>query len=261
MCIELFELFGVSFLAVMLTMTLLWGLGCYYKNVGIVDIGWAASFFLIAVACLLFGDGNTSKKIFIVTLVMIWSGRLLWHLWQRFDFEVEDPRYTKIMKGFGSENYEFKVYLMFMFQGLLVLVLSTPFILVSGYSESPWEFYEGLGLTVWLIGFYGETVSDMQMARFKRNPDNKGKVCREGWWNYSRHPNYFFEWVVWIGYFLIALPTWGGTFAIISPFIILILLTRISGIPPAERQALESKGDQYREYQKTTSAFVPWFPK
>lgn len=261
MCIELFELFGVSFLAVMLTMTILWGVCCLYKNVSIVDLGWGASFFLVALACLFFGDGNFSKKLFMVTLVMIWSGRLVWHLGKRFDLKVEDPRYQKIMDGFGKENQDFKAYLMFLFQGLLVLILSTPIILVSGYSERPWEFYEGLGFAVWLIGIYGESVSDRQLEKFKRNPKNKGKVCQEGWWKFSRHPNYFFEWVVWIGFFLIALPTWGGSFAIISPLLMLILLTRVSGIPPAERQALESKGEAYREYQKKTSAFVPWFPK
>lgn len=260
MCIELFELYGVSFLSVMLVMTLLWGICCYYKNVGIVDIGWGASFFLIAFACLLFGDGNLFKKIFIVSLVMIWSGRLVWHLWRRLDLQIEDPRYTKIMEGFGKENYEFKAYLMFLFQGFLVLILSTPFILVSGYAKTPWVFYEGLGLAVWLIGFFGEASADRQLEQFKLDPKNKGKVCNVGLWKYSRHPNYFFEWVIWIGFFLIALPTWGGWFAIISPVMMLILLTRVSGIPPAEEQALKSKGDAYREYQKKTSAFIPWFP-
>lgn len=260
MNIELFELFGVSFLAVMFTMTILWGVSCVYKNMSVVDVGWGASFFLVALACLFFGDGDFSKKLFMVALVMIWSGRLMWHIAKRLDLNHDDPRYIEIMEGLGKDNPEFKAYLMFMFQGLLVLILSTPIILVSGYSERPWEFYEGLGFAIWLIGIYGETVSDRQLDVFKQDPKNKGKVCQVGWWKYSRHPNYFFEWVVWIGFFLFALPTWGGWVTIVSPFLMLILLTRVSGIPPAERQALKTKGEAYRDYQKRTSAFVPWFP-
>ncbi len=260
MSIELFELFGVSFLFVMLLMTLLWGVCCMYKNVSIVDIGWALGFFLVGVACFIFGDGNFLKKSLITLLLLLWSGRMAWHLIQRFDLRKEDPRYTDLMGKFGDEIGDFKAYLMFLFQGFLVIILSLPFILISGYSESSWHLYEGVGLILWIIGFVGETFADRQLDLFKKNPENKGKVCREGLWNYSRHPNYFFEWVIWVGFFFLALPTVGGFFAILSPIIMFVLLTRVSGIPPAEAQALKSRGEKYQEYQRTTNAFFPWFP-
>lgn len=259
MCIELFELFGVSFLFVMLLMTCLWGVCCMYHNVGVVDIGWAGSFFLVGIVCFIFGDGDFSKKLLMTLLILLWSGRMGWHLLQRFDLRIEDPRYTVIMEKFGDDLGDFKAFLMFLFQGFLVIILSLPFVLVCGYSEQPWHYYEGIGLILWLIGFYGETVADTQLDSFKKNPENKGKVCQKGLWNYSRHPNYFFEWVIWIGFFFMTLPVTGGFFAILSPAIMLVLLTRVSGIPPAEAQALKSKGEAYKEYQSTTSSFVPWF--
>jgi steroid 5-alpha reductase family enzyme len=260
MTVELFELFGVSFLSVMLVMTLIWGLCCFYKNIGIVDIGWALSFVLVGIVCFIFGDGNLFKRVAITSMVLIWSGRLAWHLWQRFAFDKEDPRYTELMSKFGEDNYDLKAWMMVMFQGLLVVILSLPFIIVCGYAERLWSLYEVLGILIFAIGLYGESLADMQLEAFKKKVSNKGKVCKRGLWKYSRHPNYFFEWVIWVGFFIFAFPTQGGIFALSSPLIMLVLLTRVSGIPLAEKQALKSKGEAYVEYQKTTSAFVPWFP-
>ncbi len=257
MTVEIFELIGLSFLLVTLVMTLLWGVYWHYQNVGIVDIGWALCFFFTGIAGLIFGDGHLSKRIVLASMIAIWGLRLAWYLFKRFEPSHEDPRYTEIKKKFGPEILDFQVYLFFMFQGLLVILLSVPLLIVFGYSELPWHLYEGLGILIWGLGLFGESVADHQLETFKQNPDNKGKVCQAGLWGISRHPNYFFEWVIWIGFFCFAYPT-VGIFASISPLIILILLTRISGIPLAEKQSIKSKGEAYKEYQKTTSAFFPW---
>jgi steroid 5-alpha reductase family enzyme len=98
------------------------------------------------------------------------------------------------------------------------------------------------------------------LEAFHKNPENKNKVLSTGLWRFSRHPNYFFEFLIWVGFFLFALPSYGGIFAILSPIIMLVLLTKVSGIPLTEEQALLDKGDLYRDYQRTTSSFFPWFP-
>jgi steroid 5-alpha reductase family enzyme len=120
---------------------------------------------------------------------------------------------------------------------------------------------EYIGAGIWLIALTGEAIADWQLDQFKKDPANKGKVCNKGLWNYSRHPNYFFEWLIWVGYFVFALASPYGFIAIISPAIILYLLLNVTGIPATEEQSVRSKGDLYKEYQRTTSAFVPWFKK
>ncbi|MEO5959624.1 MAG: DUF1295 domain-containing protein, partial [Opitutaceae bacterium] len=117
------------------------------------------------------------------------------------------------------------------------------------------------GAALWLVAIGGEALADAQLAAFKRAPANKGQVCDTGLWRASRHPNYFFEWLVWVAYFVFALASPWGWFAIVGPASILYLLLRVTGIPMTEEQSVRSKGDAYRRYQQTTSAFIPWWPK
>jgi steroid 5-alpha reductase family enzyme len=113
----------------------------------------------------------------------------------------------------------------------------------------------------WAVGLPGEAVADAQLARCKRDPSRRGRTCREGLWRYSRHPNYFFEWVIWVGFFVVALGSpWGWT-TVIAPALMLHLLLHVTGIPAAEAASLRSRGDEFRHYQQTTSAFVPWPPR
>jgi steroid 5-alpha reductase family enzyme len=122
-------------------------------------------------------------------------------------------------------------------------------------------FSDWLGFSVWLVAILGESLADRQLAAFKADPSNRGKVCSAGLWKFSRHPNYFFEWLVWVALFLFALPApWGWT-TIFAPALMLFFLLRVTGIPYTEQQSLRSRGEAYRSYQRTTSAFVPWFPK
>lgn len=191
MCIEIFEMFGASFILVSTLMTLLWGIGTVKNNAGIVDIGWALSFFVVMWAYFFIGDGFWFKRLLLTAMVTAWSLRLAWHLWKRFDFSVEDPRYTTLKEKFGEKIIDFKMYQMFLFQGFLVIVLSIPFAVVAGYSLSTWHSLEGIALLVWTGGFVGEYFADQQLEDFKANTENKGKVCNVGLWKYSRHPNYF----------------------------------------------------------------------
>lgn len=199
------------------------------------------------------------RKWVLTAMVTLWAGRLAYHLFQRYLVSAPDPRYIEISKKWGPEFTTFKFYLMFLFQGLLVVVLSLPFLIAASDPSEIWTQWQTAGVIVWLIGLAGEAVADQQLAAFKQNPENEGKVCQAGLWCCSRHPNYFFEWVIWIGFFLYAVGSPWGSIGIIAPIFMLILLIKVSGIPLAEAQALRSKGEAYREYQRTTSSFVPWF--
>jgi steroid 5-alpha reductase family enzyme len=149
----------------------------------------------------------------------------------------------------------------FEFQALLDVVLSLPFLLACLDTRAPLGIGEKIGMGIWLAGIFGEALADAQLDAFKKNPANKGTTCRAGLWNYSRHPNYFFEWTIWMGYAVFVIGSPWGWLGLISPALILYFLLGVTGIPATEAQALRSRGEEYLGYQQTTSAFVPWFPK
>lgn len=258
---EAFTMFGASFTLIMLLMIALWVIFLFQRNAGIVDIGWGIAFLLAAWAYFFLGHGDLLKMMVITAMATIWACRLVYHLYQRYDTNHEDPRYTRMRERWGGDSNDVLFLMMFIFQGFLVVLISIPFFIVDFASSSHWTHWELIGIVVWALGIIGESYADAQLAVFNGNPENKGKVCDKGLWKYSRHPNYFFETLVWVGFFLFALPSYGGIFAMISPFIVLLLLLKVSGVPLAEEQSLETKGDLYREYQRTTSSFIPWFPK
>jgi steroid 5-alpha reductase family enzyme len=141
------------------------------------------------------------------------------------------------------------------------VILAIPFFIITANQSAEIATLEYAGLVIWLVAFIGEMLADRQLAAFKKDPANKGKVCDTGLWYYSRHPNYFFEWLSWMGYFIFALASPMGILAIISPAIILYLLTKVTGVPNNEQQNLRSKPVAYKKYQQTTSAFFPWKKK
>ena len=147
----------------------------------------------------------------------------------------------------------------FELQALLVVVFSTPFLFAAFNSTPALSNVEIVGLALAAIGVLGEATADLQMQAFKRDPASRGRVCDVGLWGYSRHPNYFFESVVWWGFFIAALGSPYGWITVVCPLLMLYFLLRVTGIPLTEEYAVRSKGDAYREYQRTTSAFVPWF--
>lgn len=154
-----------------------------------------------------------------------------------------------------------KFFFFFEFQALLCVVLSAPFLLPAVNPAPQFSPLEYAGAALWVIAILGEIVSDGQLSAFKADHRNKGKTCRVGLWNLSRHPNYFFEWLIWMAFALFALPSPYGYLGLVSPALILYFLFKVTGIPATEAQALRSRGDDYRRYQETTSAFVPWFPR
>ena len=178
---------------------------------------------------------------------------------------AEDVRYAQLRAEWGAQVGP-RMYRFFLFQGAVQILLSLPFAWVC-LDPSPRgaPFQLGvtgvMGMALWLVGIAGESVADRQLSRFRACPDNRGKVCNQGLWGWSRHPNYFFEWLVWVGYAVFASGSvWGWT-GWLSPALMLHFLLNVTGIPMTEALSVRSKGDAYRLYQQTTSAFFPRPPR
>ncbi|QTN32832.1 DUF1295 domain-containing protein [Akkermansiaceae bacterium] len=231
------------------------------KNFSPVDAFWAICIGLTSVYFLLSQEQNP-KQVIAAALIGAWSARLGFHLAKRIakHHPEEDSRYVKLREVWtGRENRSF--FWFFMGQAVSVFLLSLPFYLIAADPDPAWTPLHIAGAFVAAIGLIGETIADKQMSAFKATDPDPKSVCRKGLWNYSRHPNYFFESVIWTGFFLFAAGSpWGWT-SIYAPAIITYLLLKVTGIPPTEASAVKRKGEAYREYQRTTSAFVPWPPK
>jgi steroid 5-alpha reductase family enzyme len=240
-------------------------LSARWKNAGIVDIIWASGFVLLALMDALLTHGDFSHRMILLMMVGLANGRLAWHLFTRFkhEFPKEDARYHQMREQWEREKKpsDWLFYLVFLFQGVLMVLLSLPFTLICLNPNPSLKLFEGVALTIWLIGMVGEFVADTQLKQFKSNPDNKGKICQIGLWNLSRHPNYFFEWLLWCAYCLFALSAPNGLATLYVPALMLFFLIKVTGVAATEAQSLKSRGEDYRRYQQTTSAFIPWFKK
>jgi steroid 5-alpha reductase family enzyme len=248
-------------LAVLALMFVLWLVFLRTDNAAVVDVGWAGGLALLALVYAALGGGDALRKILIAGMASIWGFRLaIYLLFARVIGQPEEGRYVQLRADWKT-HVRAKFLLFFEFQALLCVVLSIPFLLPALNRSPKISWVELAGCAIWLTGIVGEAVADAQLNRFKKNSANRGRTCRAGLWSYSRHPNYFFEWVIWMGFAVFALGSPFGYVAFLSPALILYFLLRVTGIPATEAQAIRSKGDDYRAYQRTTSAFVPWFPK
>jgi steroid 5-alpha reductase family enzyme len=231
-------------------------------NYGIVDIAWSYAFAALATFYALAGPGWPLRRALIASLAVVWSLRLGTHLAIRVigHHPTEDGRYIQLRKDWAG-NFVPKMFGFFQLQAGTVVLLGAAFILAALNPTPALHPLEYVGAALWLLAISGEALADAQLAAFKKNPVHKGQVCAVGLWRYSRHPNYFFEWLIWVSFFIFSLASPYGWIAFIGPASILYLLLRVTGIPLTEEQSLRSRGDAYRRYQQTTSAFIPWFPK
>jgi steroid 5-alpha reductase family enzyme len=233
-----------------------------FDNYGIVDVAWSYAFGLLALFYAVTAPGWEVRRALVASLALVWSLRLGTHLAIRVigHHPVEDGRYLQLRKDW-SDNFVTKMFWFFQMQAVSVVLLGAAFIVAANNPASALHPLEIAGAALWLLAITGEALADAQLAAFKKNPANKGRVCAVGLWRFSRHPNYFFEWLIWVAFFVFALGSPWGWVAILGPASILYLLLRVTGIPMTEEQSLRSRGDAYRRYQQTTSAFIPWFPK
>ncbi len=245
-----------------LSMTLLWLLGRRSHNYSFVDLGWSAHFALLAVLYALLTTGWPERRILIAAMYGIWSLRLALHLAHRIIGEPEEGRYVQLREEWAAKgNVDLRFYGFFQLQAGLNVFLALPLLISCQNPAVGWHWLELLGAVLWVIAILGESIADGQLRRFKANAANKGQVCNTGLWRYSRHPNYFFEWTIWVAYAVFGLASPGGYWSVLMPALMLHFLLNVTGIKATEEQALKSRGDAYREYQRTTSAFIPWFVK
>ena len=236
----------------------LWHL--HTKNAGWIDVAWALGLGGLAVIYASLLPGDPSKRLLIGSLGGLWGLRLGLHLAIRVGRNSqEDGRYRQLRAEWGG-NLEVKFLGFFLFQGVLDLVLALPFLLALR-DPSPLEPLHWIAAALLLGSIGGEALADAQLERYKARPGTQGQVFREGLWSLSRHPNYFFEWLAWVAFALLALPSPWGWVGFVSPLLILFFLLRVTGIPATEAQALRSKREAYGRYQREVSPFIPWFPR
>lgn len=255
------ELLGLSLAVVAVCMAALWLLSLAIKNASIVDIFWGLGFVLLAAVYFVAADGFSGRKLLVLTLVAAWGLRLSGYILWRSRGKGEDYRYARWREQAGDRFWWTSLLQVFLLQGLLMWLISAP-VLAAQSADEPGHLtlMDLAGTAVWGIGFFFEAVGDWQLARFKADPANKGRVMRSGVWRYTRHPNYFGDATQWWGLYVVAAGASDGYWTLFSPLLMTVLLLRVSGVALLERAQLRTK-PQYREYIESTSAFVPWFPR
>lgn len=258
---EALVLAGIGWALVALVMTQLWLWHLRIRNAGVVDVGWSLSLPVLALLYAAAGPGYAPRRWLMAAMVCVWGFRLAGYLLRdRVLGRPEDSRYADL-RARASPAAALSFFPFFQAQAIVAVFLSAP-ALIAAFNPAPhFAALEIAAALLWVVALGGEAVADRQLARYKARPDSRGRTCREGLWRYSRHPNYFFEWLVWVAYALFALASPWGVLGIGSPLLMLYLLFRVTGIPATEAQAIRSRGDDYRRYQETTSAFIPWFPR
>lgn len=259
---SVYEIFFLTMGFTVVAMYWVWIRSVKLENFGIVDAAWSAGFLLQAILFFYFGEGWFWRKLLFLLMVGSWSFRLAYYLSRRIysHHPKEDTRYEQLRKEYGAD-YKKRFLYFFEMQAVSISILTLPFIFVFKNPVNEIGIFEYIGLFAFVISLLGESLADLQMNTFKSNPVNKGKVCNVGLWRYSRHPNYFFESCIWFSFFIFMLGTPNLIWSIYSPLIILVLLLKVTGVPPSEAQSLKTRGEAYKEYQRKTSVFVPWFTK
>jgi steroid 5-alpha reductase family enzyme len=255
------QIFLFSLVLIQVMMALLWIVSIRLKNVSIVDPFWGLGFVVAALLYFMKGEGFEVRKILIMTMTALWGLRLSIYLWWRNAGKGEDFRYRQFRQDFGEKRYWWISYFqVFFLQGVLMWLISAPLLGAQFYgSEVNLGWLDFLGVFLWVVGFTFEAGGDFQLARFKSNPENKGKVLNSGFWRYTRHPNYFGDAAVWWGFALVCMAA-GSFIPVMGSLLMTALIIRVSGVALLEKTLTTTK-PEYADYKRKTSAFLPWFPK
>ena len=239
----------------------LWVISLVARDSSIVDGAWGLGFVALAVYYTGVSGAVDARSILLLVLVSLWGARLSAHiLWRNWGKE-EDKRYRAMRERWGRRFPLVSLFTVFLLQGFLMWLISAPlFVGMQARVAAPITGWDTIGIAAVLVGLYFEAVADYQLVRFKADPSNAGRVLHSGLWRYSRHPNYFGDFLVWWGFFAIALGRPGAAWTVISPILMSVLLMRVSGVTLLEKGLHQTKSD-YRHYTDKTNAFFPWFPR
>ena len=228
------------------------------KRNDIADIAWGIGYVMLCVFYIITQEYSLRATI-LYSLVIIWGVRLSIHIFTRNKGKTEDFRYLNWRNEWGKSFLLRSYFQIYLLQGLFLLIIISPVAIVAAHNQPGLTLLDFIGIAVWCIGFYFQTVGDFQLLRFIKNPLNKGQVLSTGLWKYTRHPNYFGEVAMWWGIFFISLHSPHGIYGLISPLVITFLILFVSGVPMLERRY--DGNSQYEAYRKRTSPFFPWFRK
>jgi steroid 5-alpha reductase family enzyme len=258
------SLFLVTGIALFIFFNIFFIIAQVKKNNGIADIAWGLGFVIVSVTSLIYQNLYDIQSLVITLLVMIWGFRLFFYIGIRNFNKPEDFRYVEMKKKWKT-NLKLKAYFyVFMLQGLFLYIISLPIQFVN-YFSMDLDLYGyiilGVGVVIWMIGFYFEAKGDHELKVFKKDSNNKGKILTTGLWKYTRHPNYFGEAVMWWGVWIVSLSSMQPVllFGFIGPLFINYLLVYVSGVPMLEKKYKDNQ--LFIEYAKVTSKFIPLPPK
>ncbi len=222
-----------------------------------VDVGWSLLVVGLAVTFGLTAAGDPWRRALVAGLVVVWGLRLAVYLLKDrvLAGRGEDGRYRELRERWGAQAARNFLFL-HLAQVVFAILFSLP--ILAAMRGGPLDAWAAGGVLVWVVAVAGEAAADRQLAAFRADPRHRGEVCQAGLWRYSRHPNYFFEWLHWWAYVLIGRA---APLTFLGPVVMLVFLYRLTGIPYTERQSLRTRGEKYRAYQRTTSAFFPWPPR
>jgi steroid 5-alpha reductase family enzyme len=229
------------------------------KRNDVADVAWGLGFVLITWTSFFISEDSGVRGLLVGVLVGVWGLRLAWHIHTRNKGKAEDYRYLAWRKEWGKWFYLRSYFQVYLLQGALLFLIVMPVLLINKNGGAGLGLLDFIGVAVWLVGFLFEVIGDAQLARFIKNPANKGKLMQSGLWAYSRHPNYFGEVTQWWGVWLVALSVPYGWFGIIGPLTITFLILKVSGVPLLERKMDENP--EFEAYKERVSIFIPWKPK
>lgn len=241
-------------------MALAWWVAITSGRSGWADTFWSFTVGLAGVAAALWPLGElTARHWLVAVIVAVWSGRLGLHIARRTLSGGDDPRYAELKRGWG-DNYRAQFLLFLEIQAAVALVLAVA-VMAAANNPAPLGIGDALGVLIAIGAIFGESQADAQLSRFARNPANRGKVCDTGLWGWSRHPNYFFEFLYWAALVPIAIGHWWGLVALAAPLMMFVLLRYVSGVPPLEQHMLRSRGEVFAAYQQRVPPFFPRPPR
>jgi steroid 5-alpha reductase family enzyme len=229
------------------------------KRNDVADTAWGLGFVLLAWISFAWGDAINWRALLVSLLVTVWGVRLAYYIHKRNKNKTEDYRYEAWRKEWGKYFFVRSYFQVFILQGIFLFLIILPVLFINKNGLGSVTIFDVLGILVWATGFYFESRGDAELARFLKNPANKGKLMQEGLWQYTRHPNYFGEVTQWWGLWIIALSISGSFFTIVGPLTITILILFVSGIPLLEKK-MRTHPD-FPAYAARTSMFIPWFTK